>query len=193
MLNVFSKVVVNKDSAKDLLNSLAELSKVTVCVGVPQDKDKHRNDGITNAELLYVHTNGVRDKTMIREMQHDIDCGTPYSAAHELYVHENGSPLWNSPPRPILEPALDNSKDLIAEQMKKAVNSALDGSDFKIELEKVGQIGQNAARDWFTNPENKWPKNSEETIKRKGSDKPLIDQGELRKSIIYVLKEGVNK
>ncbi|MBY6921870.1 hypothetical protein HYH30_19035, partial [Clostridium botulinum] len=45
-------------------------------------------------------------------------------------------------------------------------------------------------RAWFTNPSNNWAENSAETIKRKDSDKPLIDTGELRKSITYVIKGG---
>lgn len=190
MVNAFSNVHVTKDISRDLLQSLGDLAKKTVCVGVPQQEDNKRGEGITNAELLYIHTNGIRDTSMIRAMQHDLDSGTPYSVAHELYVHENGSPLWNSPPRPVLEPSIDNIKDEIALQMKGAVNAALDGSNVQVELEKVGQMGENAARDWFTNPENKWPANSKITIKRKGSDKPLIDTGELRKSIIFVIKDG---
>lgn len=190
MLNAFSKVVVNKDISEDLLKSLNDLARKTVCVGIPQEEDNHRGDDITNAELLYIHTNGVRDKTMIREMQHDLDNGTPYSVAHELYVHENGSPLWHSPPRPVLEPALDSVKDEIALRMKESINVALDGGNVDIELQEVGQLGEAAARGWFRNPENKWAKNSEQTIKRKGSDKPLVDTGELKKSITYVIKDG---
>lgn len=190
MLNAFSEVLINKDISRDLLKSLDDLSKKIVCIGIPQEKDNHRGDGITNAELLYIHTNGIRDKSMIREMQHDLDSGTPYSVAHELYVHENGSPLWNSPPRPVLEPALDSIKEDIALQMKQVVNAALGGNDVKVELEKVGQLGEGTARKWFNNPENKWPENSKETIKRKGSDRPLVDTGQLKRSIIYVIKES---
>lgn len=190
MINAFSNITITKDISKDLIKSLDELASKVVCVGIPQEEDKNRGkDGIKNAELLYIHTHGVRDKTMIKEMQHDLNTGTPYSEVHELYVHEHGSPLWNSPPRPVLEPALENSKDLISEQMKKAINAALDGGDVQIEIDKVGQIGENAAKDWFTNPENKWPVNSKETVKRKGSDNPLIDTGELRKSIKYVIRD----
>ena len=50
--------------------------------------------------------------------------------------------------------------------------------------------GQNIARDWFTNPANNWAANSEDTVKKKGSDRPLIDTSELRKSITYVVKDG---
>lgn len=189
MLKGFTNVAVTKDLTEDILKSLNDLAKKTVCVGVPNETDTQR-DKISNAELLYIHSNGIRDLTMRRAMQHDLESGAPYSKAHELYVHENGSPLWNSPPRPVLEPALDDSKEIIAEQMKKVVETALDGNNPIVELKKVGDIGQNKARAWFTNPDNKWPANSQDTIERKGSDKPLIDTGQLRKSIIYTIKDG---
>lgn len=187
MLNGFTNVAITKDLTDDILKSLDDLAKKTICVGVPNEEDIVRDD-ISNAELLYIHTNGIRDTTMIRAMQHDLDSGTPYSKAHEMYVHENGSPLWHSPPRPVLEPAIDNSKEVIAKHMKKAVETVLDGNNPDVELEKIGTIGRDAAKDWFTNPSNNWPANSEDTIKRKGSDKPLVDTGELRKALTFIIK-----
>ncbi len=189
MLEGLTDITITKDLTKDILKSFEELAKKNVCVGIPEEENT-MHDKIANAELLYIHTNGIRDTSMIREMQHDIDSGMPYSKAHELYVHENGSPLWHSPPRPVLEPALDNSKEQIAELMKETANVALNGGNITPSLEKVGMQGQNIARDWFTNPENKWAPNSQDTIKRKGSNKPLINTGELRKSITYVIKDG---
>jgi len=75
-------------------------------------------------------------------------------------------------------------------------------------LGRIGKAAQNMCRDWFTNPKNGWPPNQPATVKGKlrkmskskraaamavykqgGSiDSPLIDTGELRKSIIYVVK-----
>lgn len=190
MLNGFISVAIEGDLTNDILKSLTDLAKKTVCVGVPDSAEHERN--VTNAELMYIHTNGARDLSMRRAMQHDLDTGKPYSEAHELYVHENGSPLWNIPPRPILEPAMENGKEMIAELMKDAALKALEGDNISPALEKVGMQGQNIARDWFTNPENNWAANSEDTIERKGSDRPLIDTGELRKSITYVVKDGGN-
>ena len=126
---------------------------------------------------------------MREEMQHNLN-SMPYSQAHELYVHEHGSPLWNIPPRPVLEPAINNSKDQIAELMKDAVNISLDGGNVTPSLNEVGMQGQNIVQKWFTNPNNKWAQNAESTIKAKGSDKPLIDTGELRKSITYAIEDG---
>ena len=187
MLNGFTNVTITKNLTNDIIKSLEDLAKKTVCIGIP-DSTEHPDSKITNAQLLYIHTNGIRDKSMIKEMQHDPD--KPYSEAYKLYVHEHGSPLWHSPPRPVLEPAIDNSKDQIAELMKDAVNVAMEGGNISPSLNEVGLQGQNIARAWFTNPDNKWSPNAPSTIKAKGSEKPLIDEGSLRQSITYVIKDG---
>jgi hypothetical protein len=200
MLNGFTNVTITKDLTSDIVNSLKDLAKKTVCVGIP-DATEHEDSKISNAQILYLNTNGVRDVSMRNEMQHNLNDGMTYSKAHELYVHEHGSPLWRIPPRPVLEPALDNSKEQIAELMKDTVNIALDGGNVTPALNVVGMQGQNIARDWFTNPDNNWAPNADSTIngwkshwgkffKGKGSDKPLIDTGEMRKSITYVVKDG---
>ena len=190
MLNGFCNVAIDKDLTDDILKSLNDLAKKTVCIGVP-DSTEHPDSNVTNAELMYIHTNGARNKSMIESMQHNIDANMPYSEAHELYVHENGSPLWNIPPRPMLEPAIENGKEQIAERMKEVANDALDGKNISPGLEKVGMEGQNIARDWFTNPSNNWAPNAKSTIDKKGSDRPLIGEtGHLRRSITYVVKDG---
>lgn len=201
MLNGFTNVTITKDLTADIKKSLEDLAKKTVCIGVP-DSTEHPDSKITNAQLLYVHTNGVRANDMIKEMQHDVN-EKSYSAAYEMYVHEHGSPLFRVPPRPVLEPAMEykENQGQIAELMKDVVGVALDGGNVRPELEKVGMQGQNIARDWFTNPDNNWAPNADSTIngwtspwgkffKGKGSNQPLIDTGELRKSITYVVKDG---
>ena len=101
-------------------------------------------------------------KAMRQEMQETMDSGSPYSEAYQLYIQEHGSPLWAVPPRPVLEPAIEHSKDWIAEQLSKAAQAALDGNVKGVQdgLHKAGQVAENAARDWFTDPSNGWPPNS---------------------------------
>ncbi|MFT8350035.1 hypothetical protein [Clostridium saccharoperbutylacetonicum] len=201
MLNGFTNVSITKDMTAEIKKSLEDLAKKTVCIGIP-DSTEHPDSKITNAQLMYIHTNGVRNNDMIKEMQHDVN-EKGYSAAYEMYVHEHGSPLFRVPPRPILEPAIEykENQEQIVEIMKDTVNVALDGGNVQPELEKVGMQGQNIARDWFTNPANNWAPNAKSTIdgwmspwgeffKGKGSDQPLIDTGEFRKSITYVVKDG---
>ena len=172
-----------------LQDVLKELRESDILVGIPEQKASPRGK-INDAELLYIHTHGIRKQSMRQEMQRAMDGGSPYSEAYQLYIQEHGSPLWHSPPRPVLEPAIRDSKEEIAEQLSKAVVSLLDGNPVgcSAELQKAGMVAENAARGWFTNPKNGWPPNAPVTAEQKGSDKPLIDTGELRKSITHVVR-----
>lgn len=139
--------------------SIKELKKIDVLVGVPQEEAGREQNGITNAELLYIHT--------------------------------NGSPANNIPPRPIVEPAIQDSKEEIGTLLKEAILKALEGDTdgAMAGMERAGTQGENAVKGWFTNPKNNWAENAESTKKRKGSSKPLIDTGQLRKSITHVVKK----
>lgn len=189
MLNGFTNVTVTKDLTDDIIKSLNDLSNKTVCIGIP-DSTEHEKSELSNAQILYLNTNGVRDTEMINAMQHNLDNGMAYSKAHELYIHEHGSALYRIPPRPVLEPSIEANKEQIAELMKEAVDTAMEGNNISPSLERVGMQGQNIAREWFTNPDNNWPANAESTIKAKGSENPLINTTEMRKSISYVIKDG---
>jgi hypothetical protein len=119
--------------------------------------------------------------------------GMSYSAALQMYIQEHGSPAWQIPPRPIIEPAIEDpeNKEKITEQLSLAVEAALDGNSaaMNAQLNNAGLLAQNIVRDWFTNPKNLWTPNAPLTVKLKGSDKPLIDTGNLRKAISYVIRE----
>lgn len=185
------------DGMPELQKALEALKNNEVLIGIPEEKSSRKKEIIRNSELLYIHTHGIRKKVMREEMQKAMDSGSTYNKAYQMYLHEHGSALWHAPPRPVLEPAIAHEKDKIAEQMQKAAAAYLDGNivEGQAGLQKAGMVGQNAARDWFTNPANGWPPNSESTIngwnghKGKGSDKPLIDTGQLRKAITYVLRK----
>lgn len=134
-----------------------------VYVGIQQSESKREDEPITNAELLFIHT--------------------------------NGSPVNNIPPRPVIEPAIKHDRERLSNMMKKSAQFVLNGhiEDAIIQLRKTGMRGQNVSRNWFVNPENNWPPNSPSVIdakRRKGSTnpRPLIDTGELRKSITYFVK-----
>lgn len=171
----------------------AALAKKRVLVGVPAETSTRPNTGekINNAELLYILSHGVRKKAMRDEMQANIDSGMKYSAAHSLYIQEHGSPLWQIPPRPVLEPAIEDKKAPIAKQLREAAKAAFDGNMQGAEnrLHMAGMVAENAAKGWFEDPKNGWPPNSPKTIARKGSDSPMIDTGEMRKSITHVIRE----
>lgn len=140
------------------LDRIRQVTEREILVGIPMQKTMRTGDVINNASLLFIHT--------------------------------NGSPLRGIPARPVIEPALEYNRDRIVEQLRRMVLAAANGEDANVKRyqQRVGLAGQNAAREWFTNPANHWPPNSPRTIAMKGSSKPLIDTGNLRKSIIYVIR-----
>lgn len=189
-MNIFAEIKEIDHKTKLIDEAVKAIRELDVLVGIPQDENA-RTDSISNAELAYIHTHGVRSTEMINDMGKDISKGVSYRKAYNLYIRSKGSPLHRIPPRPIIEPALEDSKEQVGELLKKPMLKALNGDkQGAIEaLERVGMQGQNIVRAWFTNPKNNWPANSPITIKLKGSSRPLVDTGELRKSITYVVRK----
>lgn len=183
--------VSSADHFERMREAMRMLRDSEVLVGVPEAKTERRKAKITNAQLLYIHTHGIRKRSMRKEMDRTMNAGHSYSAAFQMYIMSHGSPLWKAPPRPVLEPAIDAHKAEIAKQMKDAATAALGGNEAKarVALKRAGMVGQNAARSWFTDQRNGWAPNSPVTIALKGSSRPLIDTGQLRRSIVYVVRK----
>jgi len=186
--------VVKSVNLGSLTDAVGALAKKEVLVGIPAEHSSRQtpsDDNINNAELLYIQSHGVRKAEMRAEMQKHIDAGKKYSEAHSLYIQSHGSPLWHIPPRPVLEPSIEASKEPIAKQLQGATVAAIDGNQQEVDnaLHKAGMVAENAAKAWFENPQNGWPPNSPKTIAKKGSDSPLIDTGEMRKAITHVVRE----
>ena len=175
-----------------LKKAVAELANKEILVGIPQESSSREiGDTINNAELLYIQSHGVRSKQMRQEMDKSIRKGIKYSAAHSLYVKTHGSPMLNIPPRPVLEPSIEANKQVITKQIAIASTAAMENNSHLMEeaLNKAGLIATAAAQGWFENPANNWQPNAESTIKKKGSNQPLVDTGEMRKAITYVLRD----
>lgn len=159
-------IIEEKKNYEALVKAIKFMKQNEVYVGIADDTTEREEEGtkeITNAELLFIHT--------------------------------NGSPVNNIPPRPVIEPAIRNDKDRLSKMMKKAAQLFLKGDKQEAinQLRKVGMRGQNVCRAWFVNPKNNWPPNSpavQAAKMRKGANapRPLIDTGELRKSITYFVK-----
>ena len=173
-----------------LFARLRGLQKRHIYVGIPQAENSRKGGEIGNAELLYIHTHGIRRRPMIEEMDQNLARGLKYSAAFSLYIQSHGSPLWHSPPRPVIEPALAANKVRIAAEFKKIyqATASADGDGVERAITRTGLPAQNVCREWFDDPRNNWPANSPVTIAKKKSDKPLIDTGSMRKAIFYVVR-----
>lgn len=146
-----------------------------------KDNSKSLKDGLKNLKKFRVLV-GVPEQNASR-------AGETINNAELAYTMSHGSPLKNIPARPIIEPVLEKNKDQITKMFKAAGEKALDNKDIKNEYEKIGMFAKNAVIKNFTDPDNGWSPNSPVTIRKKGSDMPLIDTGSLRKSIDYVVEE----
>ena len=130
-----------------------------VYVGIPEAEAPRPKGGVNNAELLFIHT--------------------------------NGSDLQHIPARPVIEPAIAKNQAMISKELAVAGKLVLQGKESEAitQLENVGEFASGKCREYFDDPDNGWAKNSPATIKKKGSDLPLIDTSELRKSLTWVLKD----
>lgn len=156
------------DAEDKLFKGLEFTNNNSVYVGITQEKTKREEQEMTNAELLFIHT--------------------------------NGSPINNIPARPVIEPALQDDAERLSDMLSSSAQEAMDGNFEKsVELlKKTGMRGQNVSRAWFVSPKNNWPPNSpgvQKAKRKKGSNnpRPLINTGELRKSITYFVDIGGEK
>ena len=194
MVNIqTTRKVIIEGGLDGILNRIQGLKKLYV--GILQEKATRKGDDINNASLLYIHTHGIRRKAMREEMQKHMNQGKKYSVAMQMYVQAHGSPLWHSPPRPVIEPAIKAHKKEIAEEFSKAAKAAAAGDIAKAGrfIQRTGMLAQNYCRAWFTDSRNGWAPNSPLTIERKtkgkgGKTNPLIDTAAMRKAIIYVMR-----
>lgn len=156
------EITVTEGGDFDLVKkALSKLGSMRAYVGIPEKATSRPGQVITNAALLYIHTNG----------------------AHL----QNGAVI---PPRPVIEPAIEapDNRRMIEDELEQTASAELDGNvdEAVLHLIRAGTIGANASKRWFRDPRNGWPENASSTIAAKGSDRPLIDTSELRRNITHV-------
>lgn len=181
---------------KRILEALKKLSEDELLVGVSADTaGDGRGEDINNAELAYIHTNGVRAAGMKAETDKAVEDGTPYPLALQAYIKEHGSPAYRVPPRPFLEPGIEKHLDMVKGGMKAALLDVLNGGDGRTQRENLGGAIAGKVQEYFEE-DNGWPPLSPKTIARRkkgpdgtASDVPLVDSGALRQSITYVIRK----
>ena len=147
------------DALPDLLRRLAAVAQRDVLVGVPAGEA--RDDGPTNAEIGY--------------------------------QNEFGSPANNIPARPHLLPGVAAVQDKVATRLTQAADAAASGrvSDAERHLHAAGLLAQNSVRRTLTT--SAYRPLSERTLSERRArgrtgTKPLIDTGQYRRSITYVVR-----
>lgn len=185
MFNIDFQVRQNIDTANaelEMLQRLKKIQRTEILVGIPESEAARKDGEMNNPTLLYIHT--------------------------------KGSPLRNLPARPVIEPALEDEMNAarIIDDLRKVVDLVFANKfdQARKQMEITGKDAANMIRMWFVDPKNNWEPNARATVLRKlkklskkkrtemiadydaGNeriDKPLIDTGELRKAITYVVKE----
>lgn len=141
-----------------------------------------------------VTADGKRLEKMLKELSNlEVAVGFQRGKAYE----EDGTDvcdvaLWNelgtehSPSRPFLRKSVDENQEKISEFTSQKAAELIAGKPVAQVLNEIGVFQKGLIQEKITNGE--FVPNTESTIKKKGSDKPLIDTGRMRQSVNYVIR-----
>lgn len=157
-----SGLVIRADTAQSILDALKTLANKDVLVGIPESKDERDDGDIGNAAIGY--------------------------------INENGSPAQNIPPRPHLKPGVKSVEQDFMPHLKAAAQKALEGNaeGAVTSLDRAGTVAANGVKRYITI--TGFTPLADATIAnrlRRGrtGNKPLIDTGEYRRSIMHVVRD----
>jgi hypothetical protein len=168
---------VKVDRIKDLLEDLLNLAKKQVLVGVPESTDAREDSPIGNAALAY--------------------------------IHDQGSPLANIPQREFMRPGIRKAQEKINKELFQVAKAYLeeDEANVDLHLHKAGLIAASSIKSVLNEGEGfaplkrgttlarlrqrkaakKWDKEKREATM--GAMHPLVNTGELRGAITYVVED----
>lgn len=141
----------------------------------------------------------------------DRESGDPMNNAQLAYLHDKGSPANNIPARPFMQPGMQSGKQAIVSQLEGAAQAAIRGDPDGVDrrLNAAGTAAQSAIRRYINTGIapvlSEWTLMQRARRGRKGAAqelknrregkpasltlaKPLIDTGQLRNSITYVIR-----
>lgn len=154
---------MTKDKAKKVLSAITSLPHRDVLVGIPE-------------------SNSGRD------------AGEPIANAALLWIHEHGAPEANIPARPSLLPGIRDAQPQITNYLKQAGQAALKGDTARVDrvLHAVGLTAVNSVRRKIQMgpfiPLAPATIAARQARGRTGT-KPLLDTGQMRNAITYVLRD----
>lgn len=153
---------IKTDRLKEVLQSISGLIDKQVLVGIPDSAPERDDDA-------------------------------PIGNAAIGYIQETGSPANNLPARPFLVPGVADAEAKTVPQLQKAVEAALDGDMPRAEkrMASAGLAAQNSARAKINSgiaPELKASTLAARRRRGRKGTVPLIDTGQLRNSITYVIR-----
>jgi len=131
-------------------------------------------------------------KKIFRELEEDakyVDIGVQSDESEQLLIIAGANEFGteNIPARPFIRSTVDQLEDKYADKTKRLAGSLLDGRLSKREaLSLLGQIVEGDIKNTIVTLRE--PPNDPSTVKKKGSDNPLVDTGLLGGSIRYIVK-----
>lgn len=140
--------------------------------------------------------NGKKFKKMLEELTGlQVRIGFQQGEAYEDGVDMCDIAAWNefkterSPSRPFLRNSIDENESKINSFLQSKKNDFIRGQSAEQILKEIGLFQKDLIQEKIT--EGSFTPNADSTIKKKGSDKPLIDTGRMRQSVNYVItKKG---
>lgn len=177
-----SRVILKIDKVAQVVKGINDLVRRDVLVGIPDSAAERRDEDaeqVNNAALGY--------------------------------IHEFGSPARNIPARAFLIPGVRNAQDKTAARLKKAADAALDGqlSQVDSQLHAAGLVASREVKTRINSGDfvplsdatlkaraRKGRKGARAELERRAAGeapstdlaKPLIDSGQLRNAITYVVR-----
>lgn len=163
----------------------------SVYVGYPEASYRTESD-LTNAQIAFLNSEGTRPYNISRNINNLRDEYTSYNQALQAYIRSHGDPKWHIPPRPFLQPSIEENLEELSQDIKDIIISSVENRSMEdIQLTKLGIKAVNMVQKFIRDyPENNLTPNADSTIKKKGVDHPLIGKtGELLRGITYVIGE----
>lgn len=94
----------------------------------------------------------------------------------------------NTPARPFMKQSFENHEDELKKSCEEVNQTLAQGGTAQEALSKLGVFCKGLVQDEIVN--GGFAPNAESTIKRKGSETPLIDSGHMRQSVNFVIKKA---
>lgn len=157
-----SGLTTRLDKSADILKALKAIGKKDVLVGIPESENVRDGDDIGNATIGF--------------------------------INENGSPARNIPARPHLVPGVRGAQSETLPLLKSAAQATLSGDEGAAtrDLNQAGTLAVNAVKAYITNSEfvPLSPVTISKRLRRgRTGEKPLVDTGKYRDSIIYIVRD----
>lgn len=179
------KDFIRLDKVPAVIKALRDLVPKQVLVGIPESKTERQDDEGEDG---------------------------PMTNAMLGYIQEHGSPAQNIPARPFLVPGIKDAQEAIEARLSNAANAAMSGKRSKVEeqLNAAGIVAQNSVRRKINSGEfaplalstlqararrGRKGAKAELESRAQGNEpnndnaKPLIDTGQMRNSITYVIRK----